>query len=552
MFISSEKKGAAQIPLKSPLFAILEFLGYNGSFITYMYGANTMAGKRILVNVEHDEVRVSVMQGDTLSEYYVERGDDQRHVGEIIKGRVDTVVPGIQSAFVDVGLEKNGFLYVTDVMAPQDREQMEDMGDDFDFESYKHSRNRQYLPIEKMLSPGDEILVQVEKDPIGNKGVRLTTFISLPGRFTVLMPGVKHRGISKKVSSYDERSRLRDIVNNIRFLKDYGCIVRTAANGREKKQVVGDFKDLVKTWNKVQKGFKKMDAPAVLHSDRNLLLRVMRDHYTDNVSELNIDDKDGHKTLRSYFGSVMPEAREKVQLFKHDEPIFHYYGIEKEIQKIYQKTASLPCGGYLVIEQTEALVAIDVNTGRHVGRGDFEKTVFKTNWEAAMEIPRQLRLRDIGGIVIIDFIDMKMRKNQMEIFNTLIRELKKDKSKTNILQISRMGLIEMTRQRRGHGIFKTLHDVCSKCDGRGYVKSVSTSSLDIIRYMRLLFLKSSENDIIAFMHPDVVDYLLTKYRDYLSKFEKKFGKRLDLRREYNFRIDETKFVSKASKREIEI
>ena len=366
------------------------------------------------------------------------------------------------------------------------------------------------------------------------------------------MPSVKHRGISKRVNNPEERGRLRDIINGIKFLRNYGCIVRTAATNRDKKQIVADFKYLHKIWSQVLKGSKKNSAPALLHEESSLIMRIVRDHLHEGIDEFVIDNKEEYKKIVSYLGSVMPEMKKKVMLYKNDDPVFDYYGIEREIQKIYRKTVSLRCGGYLVIEQTEALVAIDINTGRNVGRGDFEKTVFKTNMEAAMEIPRQLRLRDIGGIVIIDFIDMKSRKNQQEVFNALLRELRKDKSRTNVLQISRMGLVEMTRQRRGIGLYKKLHESCPYCEGTGHVKSVLSCSLDMLRKIKLAFLRAEGRDVILYLHPKIADSLLTEYRDPIEKLEKRFKKRLDIRREYDFHIEQFRLVSGSNKKELEI
>ncbi len=506
--------------------------------------------KRIVVNVECNEVRVALLERNQLKEFSVERKEETRYVGNIYKGRVDSVVPGIQSAFVDIGLEKNGFLYVTDVVAPHEEEELSD-DDEFDFEAFKKSRKVQ-LPIEQMLAEGDEVLVQVEKDPIGTKGVRLTTYVSLPGRFTVLMPNVRHRGVSRRISSCEERSRLREIMNNARFLKHYGCIIRTAADGRDKNQVLGDFRYLTKTWNSVLRGLSKRDVPALLHEESSLIVRTVRDCFVEDVDEFVIDNKDEYKKIRSFLGSYMPEARKKVLQYCNDEPIFEFYDIECQVKKIYSRTVSLPCGGYLVVDETEALVAIDINSGRNVGRGDFEKTVFKTNMESAVEIPRQLRLRDIGGIVIIDFIDMKSRKNQQEVWSTLWREVRKEKSRINISPISKMGLVEMTRQRSGSGVNSMLHESCHFCDGRGYVKTVVSSSLDVIRNIRIVFLRTDEPHVVVALNPEVADSLLSGYRDYIMEIEKKFKKRIDIRKEWDYKREECHFFSGTTKKKIEL
>jgi ribonuclease G len=507
--------------------------------------------KRIIVNVECNEVRVATLEGNNLREFYVERQEEERYVGNIYKGRVDSVVPGIQSAFVDIGLEKNGFLYVTDVLAPQDEEYLSNVEDDFDLESFKSSR-KPPLPIEQMLAEGDEIIVQVEKGPIGTKGVRLTNFVSLPGQFTVLMPQVSHRGVSRRISSFEERERLREIMEGARFLKNFGCIVRTAAEGRDKRQIIADFRYLTKTWNLVLRGMKKKEASSILHAEADLIVRTVREAMIEDINEFVIDNKEAHKKILSFVAPMMKDAKKKILYYKNSEPILEFYDIEKQVKKLCSRTVSLPCGGYLVIDETEALVAIDVNTGRNVGRGDFEKTVFKTNSEAAIEIPRQLRLRDIGGIVIIDFIDMKHRKNQQDVWNTLLREVRKEKNKINISPISKIGLVEMTRQRRGSGLYNMLHEKCIHCDGRGYVKTVVSSSLDVIRMLRMIFLRTEEVHLVIGVHPDVAKSLLSKYRDYIMEIERKFKKRVDIRKEWDYKREEYRFFSGSTKKEIEL
>ncbi|OED34566.1 hypothetical protein AB834_06545 [PVC group bacterium (ex Bugula neritina AB1)] len=506
--------------------------------------------KRIVMNLECNEVRVAVLEKKQLKEFYVERKEEKRYVGNIYKGRVDSVVPGIQSAFIDIGLEKNGFLYVTDVMDPQDLSDLSD-DEDFDLEKFKSTR-KTHTPIEEMLAVGNEVLVQVEKNPIGNKGVRLTTFVSLPGRFTVLMPYVKHRGVSRRISSYEERSRLRETMENARFLKNYGCIVRTAAEDRDKKQILSDFRYLTRTWNSLLRGMEKKDAPSLLHEETNLVMRVVRDCFVESMDEVVIDNHEEYKKVRSFLGSYLPEARKKVLEYRNKEPVFEFYDIERQVKKIYSRTVLLPCGGYLVIDETEALVAIDINSGRNVGRGDFEKTVLKTNLEAAIEIPRQLRLRDIGGIVIIDFIDMKSRKNQQEVWHTLLKEVRKEKNRINISPISKMGLVEMTRQRSGSGVYSMLHEHCESCEGRGYVKTVVSSSLEVIRNIRLVFLRTDETHVLVFLNPAVADSLLSLYREYIMSIEKKFKKRVDIRKDWSYKREEWHFFSGETKKEIEL
>ncbi|MBU0650606.1 Rne/Rng family ribonuclease, partial [bacterium] len=437
--------------------------------------------KKIVVNVANQEIRVAIIENGILSEYQVERMEEERQIGNIYKGRVETVLPGIQSAFVDIGLEKNGFLFVTDVYS-QIRE-ADLIDENFDLETHK-KRVKKNISIEDSLKAGEEILVQVEKDAISTKGVKLTTYLSIPGKFCVLMPNVNHKGISKKIVDREERKRLRDLLSSFKLIKDYGCILRTAAEGKTKRQLYSDMKYFVKIWNNILKQSKKNKAPALLYEERNLIVRIVRDLFTEDVDEFIVDSKDVYNKIRGFLSSTSPELKRKVKLYGLDEPIFSHFNMEHEIQKIYNKKVELKCGGYLVIEETEALVAIDVNTGRHKGVRDAEATILKTNMEAAREIPRQLKLRDVGGIIIIDFIDMKSRENQRKVYNELAYYLKRDKSKTTISQISKMGLLEMTRQRRGKGLYRSLHEICPYCEGTGYIKSVLSISLDVLRTIK--------------------------------------------------------------------
>jgi ribonuclease G len=506
--------------------------------------------KKIIVNKEHNETRVAVLENNKLSEYFVERTEEASNVGNIYKGIVNAVIPGIQASFVNVGLEKDGFLHVSDVCSKKLDIEIDE--DDFDLEKYKRESRKNKLSIDNLLKSGDDIVVQVEKDPIARKGVRLTTYVSMPGKFVVLMPNVKHKGISRKITDKEERARLKDILKSTKVLNDYGCVVRTVAQGKKQKEIVNEIKHLVKIWQEIVKKEQKIDAPAALKEEGDLVSRVVRDYFTESVNELIIDDKAEFTKIVKYLKKILPDMAKKVKFYSLEEPIFEYFKIEKSIEKLYKKNVYLKCGGHLVIEQTEALIAIDVNTGKHIGGSDFEKTVFKTNMEAAEEIPRQLRLRDVGGIIIVDFIDMKSKKNQLEVYNNLNRFLRKDRSKTDILQISKMGLLEMTRQRRGSGLYESLHDYCPYCEGTGHVKSVMSISLDVLRKIKKLFLTSSENDFVVYLHPKVVDRLLGEDRGHLDVLEKHFRKRIDIRNDIDSHIEGVRFISGVSKKPLEI
>ncbi len=324
--------------------------------------------KKIIINVEHKEIRAAVLENGILAEYYVEREEEERKVGNVYKGKADAVIQGIQSAFVDVGLEKNGFLYVTDVVKRNEECEIKEE-EEFDLEKFKSS---QHKDINDLLKVGDEVLVQVEKDPISSKGVRLTTYVSLPGKFVVLMPLVKHRGISKKIQDPEERKRLRDIFSH-RMLRDYGCIMRTSSMGKGKRQILADMRSVIRTWELICKGMRKKTAPALLYEEKSLIARMVRDQFKEDVEALIIDSKFQYNEIRRYLSSIFPELKDRVKLYSDSEPIFDFFDLEKEIEKIYKKTVSLKCGGYLVIEQTEALVSIYVNRVRHIVGKDFEE-----------------------------------------------------------------------------------------------------------------------------------------------------------------------------------
>lgn len=504
--------------------------------------------KRVLINAECNEVRVAIMD-KRLEEFFIERSDEQSYVGNIYKGCVQSVIPGIQSAFVDIGLEKNGFLYVTDVKTHESDGQR--YREDSDSEGELVIRPQGKVPIEKSLSVGDEILVQVEKDPISTKGVRLTTYISIPGQYLVLMPFIRQRGVSKRISTQEEREFLLETLNDLSFLNNLGCVVRTAAEGQERKRIISDAKNLYRIWTKILRKEKRVSAPSVLHEERDLIERVVRDSFREDIDEMIVDDEDVYKKVKTFVRSNMPDYLSKIKLYRGSEPLFYAYHVERELQRVYRKKVPLKCGGYLVIEQTEALVTIDVNTGKNVGKGNFEKTVFETNMEAAIEIPRQLRLRAMGGIIIIDFIDMKDKDNRKKVYNTLSKEVKKDKTKTNILQISKMGLIEMTRQRTGHGVFKKLHEECPHCEGSGHIKSTTSIALDIIRKLKLIFIRSQEKNILLYIHPQIYDRIMSNYRAYVLEIEKRFGRHVDMRKDPDLLIWQVRIFRLSTKEELE-
>ncbi len=472
--------------------------------------------KEILINVESQEKRVAVVEKGELQEYYIERPSEETLVGNIYKGRVESVVSGIGAAFVNIGYTRNGFLYVTDMLAPS-RE--------FDvLEGEKPNPRRAPRPkpseINKFAHERQEFLVQVVKEGIGNKGPRLTTHIGMPGRFMVLMPIDKHYGISKKVTDRKERDRLHKILKKICSNSNAGVIIRTAGVGKSEKEFKREFKYLNALWRRIERDGNRKKAPAVIHEEHGLTFRILRDIFRDDITRVLVDHKDEYRRLRHFANNMMPSMKKKLFLYKERTSLFDSRGIEKEIEKLYRKKIELKCKGYIFIEETEGLIAIDVNSGSF-SRKHMEDTAFRVNSEAAQEIARQIRLRDIGGIVIIDFIDMMNAGHRREIFNILIRSVKRDKARIKILKMSEFGIVQMTRQRIRKGVRRVSYQNCPYCTGRGAVKSVTTMSIEVLREIKkeLESRKSKIREVKAYVHPDVANYLLNEDRPGITKLE---------------------------------
>lgn len=431
--------------------------------------------KEMLISADEAEVRVAVLEDGVLEELYVERINAARTAGNIYKGRVRSVLPGMQAAFVDIGLEKDGFLYVSDVF---DHFEV-DEGDEEE-QTARQKRPSSRAAIEDFLKKDQEILVQVVKEPVGTKGARLSSYISLPGRFMVLMPTYDHVGVSRRISNEAERARLREIA---RSLKPPGCglIVRTAGEGQPESAFRSDIKYLTGLWKSIQRQARRARAPKLIHEELGLVFRVIRDYYTPEVERIVVDNKAEFHKLRRFVRTLMPNERRRIELYSGHEPLFDKYGVEEEIQKALRRKVWLKSGGYLIIDQTEALVAIDVNTGKYTGRDNLEQTVLRTNLEAAREIARQLRLRDLGGIIIVDFIDMEEPRNRERVIREFRNALERDKARINVMEISELGLVEMTRQRTRHSLRTVLCQACPYCDGDGVVMSPGAVASNALR-----------------------------------------------------------------------
>jgi ribonuclease G len=497
---------------------------------------------KIIINSTVTETRVALIENDIVVELYIERKKGRSIVGNIYRGKVVRVLPGMQAAFVDIGLEKAAFLYVTDVYEDFDEFDMingeNSISDTDDSSDDSKAKEKSYVPvIEDILKEGQEILVQIAKEPIGTKGARITSHISLPGRYLVYLPTVDHIGISRRIEDEAERQRLKDIIENIRP-QDAGFIIRTVSEGKSKEGLKADMKFLRKLWDNTQKKNLKASAPYLLHNDLNITLRSMRDLFTSNINKVEIDNKEEYKKAKDFVKTFMPSLKSYIKYYDKEEPIFDAYGIEVEIARALARKVWLKSGGYITIEVTEALVAVDVNTGKYVGKANLEDTILKTNLEAVKEIAYQLRLRNIGGIIIIDFIDMQKEKNKDKVFQALSQALAKDRTKTNILKISELGLVEMTRKRVRENITRILCESCFYCEGKGYIKSHLTVCYDIIREIKRDIDSIKLNKILVNVHPKIADLLYDEEYQLLKELEDRIKKKVIINKKNNFHIEQ--------------
>jgi ribonuclease G len=486
----------------------------------------------IIINVTRDEIRVGLLEGGQVVEFYVERKRDASLVGNIYKGKVVKILPGMQSAFVDIGLEKAAFLYVTDIHAG-----LEEFASFLEEEEKVNSidlvskRGRPDLTIEDMLQEGQEILVQVSKDPIGSKGARVTSYVTLPGRYLVLMPNVEHIGISRRISDEAERTRLRTIVEEIKP-KGYGLIIRTASEGSAEEDLKKDLDFLFLLWENIQKKKDRVSAPTLLYSDLDLVFRSVRDLMVQDVRSLVVDSADEYDRIKDFIRTYFEKLLGNIDLYEGTEPVFDALGIEFDIARALGRKVWLKSGGYIVIDQTEAMTVIDVNTGKFVGKEELEDTILKTNLEAVKEIAYQIRLRNLGGIIIVDFIDMEKYENRDRVFNAFVEAMKKDRAKNTISHISELGLIQMTRKRVRESLGRTLCETCPYCEGKGFVKSPRTLCYEIFRKVTRLA-KHGSDRIIVTAHPSVAELLSDEERAGIEDIENKYSVKVTIRESRN-------------------
>jgi ribonuclease G len=493
-------------------------------------------GKRIVVNAGVTETRLAVQDGNLLTELYVERADRRSIVGNIYKGVVTNVLPGMQAAFVDIGLAKDAFLYAGDYTAnlgqsdpapeaPDAEEESADV-DVGDAEAEAEAEPRRAVgPIEEMLRKGQEVLVQVSKEPLGTKGARVTSFVSIPGRYIVYMPQARHVGVSRRIHDDAERDRLRAIVNGLPPPPG-GFIVRTVAEGKGDEELVADIQFLSRLWSQVQARFEAAKAPSLLHEEMDVTFRVVRDLFSPEVEEFLVDSEAAYEKCLHFATSLVPQLAPRVKRWDKDAPIFEATGIERDIDKALRRRVWLKSGGYIVIDHTEALVAIDVNTGKYVGKRDLEETILKINLEAVTEVVRQIRLRDLGGIIIIDFIDMERFEHRDQVFKALRRVLADDKARTNVLEISELGLVEMTRKRVRQSLQSLFCAPCPTCKGSGVVKSDATLAAEIFRKIQAGAHEGGLREVVVRVHPEMAHHLESTQRDGLERLQALLGRKV--------------------------
>jgi ribonuclease G len=553
----------------------------------------------IVINAAREETRVAVLENRVLTELYIDRRKDQGIVGNVYKGRVVKVLPGMQAAFVEIGQERAAFLYVDDITVHMDDysrfleaagekedeppeaaadaevaesadaapgelpmtepsaaigegEGEEAVGEEgTERESPESERRPPRRPkprrprnrsIEDLLQEGQEIMVQVTKEPMGTKGPRVTMYISLPGRYLVFMPNVNHVGVSRRIGRDEERGRLKDLIYRLRK-PGSGYIVRTVSEGMTEDEVQADMAFLDLVWMNTLKKKESTSAPAMLHNDLDLIFRTIRDLFTHKVDRLIVDAKPEYERIKEFVNTFMPDLSSRVELYDREEPLFDNLEIELEISKALGRKVWLKSGGYIVIDHTEALTVIDVNTGRFVGKRHLEDTILKTNLEAVKEIAYQLRLRNIGGLIVIDFIDMERERNREKVYNVLQEALSKDRAKSRILRISELGLVEMSRERTREDLLRILCEPCSYCEGRGYTKSAATVCYELFREIRKIGSSPKSKKIIIGVHPDVANLLYDEERQSIEQLEREFHKKVIIKADANLHIEQFDMVT---------
>ena len=508
--------------------------------------------KQIVINSESLETRVAVLEEDRLEEFTIERTEEERLVGSIFKGRVRNLEDGLKAAFVDIGFEKNAFLHYWDIVPANFDSNVELVE--------REDRNRREKPkitqrdIPRLYPPGTDIVIQVTKGPIGTKGPRVTTNLAIPGRFLVLLPNSDQCGVSRKIDNHEERQRLKKIVRSLTLPDGMGVIIRTAGEGQQARYFVRDLALLLEEWKGVQDKINHQPAPCCVFREPDLIERTVRDFLTDDVERIVVDSHEAYERVRAMIGKISRRSANRVKFYNESQPIFDRFNISRQIQTAFSRQVHLKGGGYIVVDETEALVAIDVNTGRHKSAKDPESTISKVNLEAAEEICRQLRLRNMGGLIVLDFIDMKSGKDRQAVYNKMRDLLKRDRARTHVLPISQLGLMEMTRQRHTESVHEAVYDDCPYCKGHGVVKSALSMSVEIQRKLSEILRRrqrdESDFQLRILVHPGVLERLRNEDEKLIIELEKKYFGKLSFRGEPTFHAEQFKIINATTNEEM--
>jgi len=513
--------------------------------------------RELLVNATPRETRVAIIEDGQLVELLIDRPDARRMVGDVYLGKVEAVLPGIQAAFVNIGTEKSAFLHAADVVV-EDAQVSDDDDDDDDSAEEQggggggggRRGRKEVRPIQDLLKRGQDILVQITKEPISTKGPRVTAQVSLAGRFLVYMPFASKVGVSRKIDERSERQRLRSMVGEMLPDDSGGVIVRTVSEDATKETFERELNTLMNNWKRIKRKTQFLRAPALVHRETNVTRGLVRDLFSAKVERVSVDSKQVFNEITEYLQGIAPDLVERVKLYEDIVPLFDKEGIETEIRDLFKRRCDLPSGGYIIIEQTEALVSIDVNSGRYTGKRDPEKTIFKTNTEAAREIARQLRLRDVGGIIVCDFIDMETQGNRDKVVHELRTHLGRDRARTKAFAVSDLGLVEMTRQRVRQSHYQSMTEACPTCSGTGRIFTPETIVRRTERAVRRMSAEGRKESVVLRLHPEVALHVLEQEHDFVKRLEKLAGFPLELRDDPLLKPDEIKLVVRGAQRDI--
>ena len=506
--------------------------------------------RELVINSEPLEKRVALLVDGTLDRFEIERDSDTRMVGGIYKGRIKNLDPGLKAAFVDIGYNKNAFLHYWDMLPAATDSSVEVVRINKKKDTGQRIATPTVKDIPGLYPPGSEIVIQVTKGPIGTKGPRTTTNLSLPGRYLILTPFSDGCGISRKIEDNQERKRLKTLINELTIPEGMGVIVRTAGEGKKPRYFVRDLHLLLAKWTEIMRKMESDRAPACLYQEPDIVERTVRDFLTEDIDRVLIDNEDDYKRTQELVAQISSRSRGKIAYYKESIPVFERYNIERQIEQTFQRRVPLPSGGEIVIDETEALISIDVNTGSHKSRsGDEKNTIFQVNMEAATEISRQIRLRNIGGLVIMDYIDMKERRHRNSVYDRMVELMSEDKAKTHILPISSLGIMQMTRQRQQESLSANIYTGCPYCRGRGIVKSATTMSVELQRKLssvarRLQTRKDGKEYALRIhVHPSILERLRSEDSELLVRVEKTYGVKLAFRADPNYHVENFKIIN---------